>query len=157
LFLLDQYVYAFALHWQRWRLALQIASYAGDVEHGSRQSFLEWEQLNKDKPLWMQKGLEAYPIDVHAVKQLNEFKGLEVLYMVDPIDEYVAQQLKESDGERLKSTTKEGLEIDDENVGAGEKLKSEVTKLMKEVSASGQFLHAKLMKEVLGESREGCQ
>merc|ERR1712211_111563 len=38
-------------------------------------------------------------------------KGLEVLYMVDPIDEYVVQQLKEFDGKKLKSTTKEGLEM----------------------------------------------
>eukprot|EP00493_Phyllostaurus_siculus_P009132 UN09246 len=42
-------------------------------------------------------------------------KGLEVLYMVDPIDEYAVQQLKEFDGKKLKSTTKEGLEIDDED------------------------------------------
>merc|ERR1711915_998038 len=41
-------------------------------------------------------------------------KGLEVLYMVDPVDEYSVQQLKEFDGKKLKSTTKEGLEIDDE-------------------------------------------
>merc|ERR1712136_618436 len=34
-------------------------------------------------------------------------KGLEVLYMVDPVDEYVVQQLKEFDGEKLKSTTKD--------------------------------------------------
>merc|ERR1712014_58949 len=42
-------------------------------------------------------------------------KGLEVLYMVDPVDEYAVQQLKEFDGKKLKSTTKEGLDVDDED------------------------------------------
>ena len=39
----------------------------------------------------------------------------EVLYMIDPIDEYSVQQLKEFDGKKLKSTTKEGLDIEDED------------------------------------------
>merc|ERR1712037_489942 len=70
-------------------------------------------------------------------------KGLEVLYMVDPVDEYAVQQLKEFDGKKLKSTTKEGLDIDDED----EKKKLE------ELKAEFEPL-TKLMKEVLGDKGE---
>merc|ERR1712022_61712 len=70
-------------------------------------------------------------------------KGLEVLYMVDPVDEYAVQQLKEFDGKKLKSTTKEGLDIDDED----EKKKLE------ELKAEFEPL-TKLMKEVLGDKVE---
>jgi len=70
-------------------------------------------------------------------------RGLEVLYMVDPIDEYAVQQLKEYDGKKLKSTTKEGLDIEDED----EKKKLE------ELKAEFEPL-TKLMKEVLGDKVE---
>merc|ERR1711877_114904 len=70
-------------------------------------------------------------------------KGLEVLYMVDPIDEYAVQQLKEFDGKKLKSTTKEGLDIEDED----EKKKLE------ELKARFEPL-CKLMKDVLGDKVE---
>merc|ERR1712195_322282 len=70
------------------------------------------------------------------IETLRE-KGLEVLYMVDPVDEYAVQQLKEFDGKKLKSTTKEGLDIeDDDEKKKIEELKAEfepLTKLMKEV------------------------
>merc|ERR1711868_312819 len=59
-------------------------------------------------------------------------KGLEVLYMVDPIDEYAVQQLKEFDGKKLKSTTKEGLDIEDED----EKKKLEELKVEKVIVSS---------------------
>merc|ERR1712064_19017 len=38
-------------------------------------------------------------------------RGLEVVYMTEPIDEYVVQQMKEFDGKNLVSVTKEGLEL----------------------------------------------
>merc|ERR1712054_196897 len=65
-------------------------------------------------------------------------KGLEVLYMVDPVDEYAVQQLKEYEGKKLLSATKEGLamqETDDEKKAfEEEKAKTEgLCKLMKEV------------------------
>jgi len=47
---------------------------------------------------------------VESVKK----RGMEVLYMVDPIDEYAVQQLKEYDGKNLVSVTKEGLELPDD-------------------------------------------
>merc|ERR1712139_43654 len=70
-------------------------------------------------------------------------RGLEVLYMVDPVDEYSVQQLKEFDGKKLKSVTKEGLDIADED----EKKKLE------ELKAEFEPL-TKLMKEVLGDKVE---
>merc|ERR1711957_562362 len=65
-------------------------------------------------------------------------KGYEVLYMVDPIDEYCVQQLKEFDGKKLLSATKEGLNMaeDDDEKKAFEEAKAKtegLCKLMKEV------------------------
>jgi len=75
-------------------------------------------------------------------------KGYGVLYMVDPIDEYAVQQLKEYNGKKLMSVTKDGLDLDDEDdKKKTEELKAEfepLTKLMKEV------LGAKVEKVCIG-------
>merc|ERR1712038_1282079 len=71
-------------------------------------------------------------------------KGYEVLYMVDPIDEYAVQQLKEFDGKKLLSATKEGLDIEDDE---------DEKKAFEEAKAKAEGL-CKLMKEVLDDEVE---
>merc|ERR1712127_228951 len=71
-------------------------------------------------------------------------KGLEVLYMCDPIDEYATQQLKEYDGKKLVCCTKEGLEIDETEDEKAE---------WEEKKAAFEDL-CKVMKDVLGDKAE---
>ena len=71
-------------------------------------------------------------------------RGLEVLFMTDPIDEYAVQQLKEYDGKKLVCCTKEGLELDKTEE---EKAKEE------EVKAQYEAL-CRLMKDILGDKVE---
>lgn len=65
-------------------------------------------------------------------------RGLEVIYMIDPIDEYCVQQLKEYDGKTLVSVSKEGLELpedEDEKKNFDEKKAKfeNLCKLMKDI------------------------
>merc|ERR1712187_420818 len=55
-------------------------------------------------------------------------RGLEVLYLVEPIDEYAVQNLTEFDGKRLMSVTKEGLKFG----GDEDELDSKREKMYKE-------------------------
>lgn len=64
--------------------------------------------------------------------------GLEVIYMIEPIDEYCVQQLKEFEGKNLVSVTKEGLELpeDEEEKKKQEEKKSQfesLCKIMKDI------------------------
>jgi len=65
-------------------------------------------------------------------------RGYEVVYMTEPIDEYVVQQMKEYDGKQLVSVTKEGLELpeDEEEKKKFEEAKSKyepLCKIMKDI------------------------
>merc|ERR1712134_41533 len=86
-----------------------------------------------------EKAVESSPF----LERLKK-RGLEVLFMCDPIDEYSVQQLKEYDGKKLVSCTKEGLKLEETE---------EEKKKMEELKAATEGL-CKLMKEPLGESVE---
>merc|ERR1712070_1022402 len=79
------------------------------------------------------KSVESSPF----VEKLKK-KGIEILYMIDPIDEYAVQQLKEYDGKKLICATKEGLKLEatDDEKKAFEEAKAQtegLCKLMKEI------------------------
>merc|ERR1711998_263571 len=73
-------------------------------------------------------------------------RNFEVLYMVDPIDEYATQQLKEYDGKKLVSLTKEGITFEEteEEKAAWEEKKTSFEKM------------CKVVKDTLGDSIEKC-
>merc|ERR1712167_395235 len=71
-------------------------------------------------------------------------RNYEVLFMIDPIDEYCVQQLKEYDGKKLVSVTKEGLKFEESE---------EEKKAWEELCADFEPL-SKLMKEILGDKVE---
>jgi molecular chaperone HtpG len=71
-------------------------------------------------------------------------RGYEVLFMVDPIDEYAVQQLKDYEEKKLVSVTKEGLKFEE----------SEDEKKQKEETKASYADLCKLMKDVLQDKVE---
>merc|ERR1711967_84854 len=87
------------------------------------------------------KAVETSPF-IEKCKKRN----YEVLFMVEPIDEYCVQQMKEYDGKKLVSVTKEGLKFEESE---------EEKKAWEELTADFEPL-CKLMKEILGDKAEKC-
>merc|ERR1712194_396467 len=88
-------------------------------------------------------GESVASVDASPFCETLKKMGLEVMYMCDPIDEYCVQQLKEYEGKKLVSVTKEGLDLEDED----EK------KVLEEQKAAYEGL-CKLIKEVLADKVE---
>merc|ERR1711907_511471 len=85
------------------------------------------------------KAVESSPF----IERLKK-RGFEVLYMVDPIDEYAVQQLKEFDGKKLICATKEGMKLGEDEDGK---------KKFEEAKAANEGL-CKLIKDILGDKVE---
>jgi len=80
-------------------------------------------------------------------------KGIEVLYLIDPIDEYCIQQLKDFEGKTLKCCTKEGLELDEteEEKKKMEELKTQYEPVCKKIK---EILDTKVEKVIIGDRME---
>eukprot|EP01101_Sappina_pedata_P008729 TRINITY_DN48_c0_g1_i1.p1 TRINITY_DN48_c0_g1~~TRINITY_DN48_c0_g1_i1.p1 ORF type:complete len:713 (+),score=465.18 TRINITY_DN48_c0_g1_i1:126-2264(+) len=87
------------------------------------------------------KVVESSPF-LEALKKRN----FEVVYMTDPIDEYMVQQLKEFDGKKLVCITKEGLKFDDD-------LSEDEKKKVEEDKSANENL-CKVIKDILGDKVE---
>ena len=112
-------------------------------------SFKEYIDRMKEgqKDIFFITGESKQAIENSPFIETLKKKGYEVLYMTDPIDEYVIQQLKEYDGKKLKNCTKENLELEETEE---EKKKHEEQK----TAFEGLCKH---IKEVLGDKIEKCQ
>ncbi|RXG70033.1 Heat shock protein 83 [Armadillidium vulgare] len=89
-----------------------------------KEKYLEDEELNKTKPLMPENQKHIYYITGETKEQVSNSafvekvrnRGFEVVYMIEPIDEYCVQQLKEYEGKQLIAVSKEGLELPEDEV-----------------------------------------
>jgi len=98
----------------------------------------------KQKDIYYITGESKAAVEHSPFLEVLKKKGFEVLYMVDPIDEYAIPQLKEYEGHKLQSAAKEGLEFPEDE---DEKKKLEDDK------AAYEDL-TKTVKEILGDKVE---
>merc|ERR1712149_144227 len=99
------------------------------------------------KSIYFITGENREAVENSAFVERVKKRGYEVFYMVDPIDEYAVQQLKEYDGKTLVSVTKEGLELPDDE---------EEKKKLEEDKAKYESL-CQRMKEILDKKVEKVQ
>lgn len=109
-------------------------------------SFKEYVQRMKEgqKDIFYITGESRASVANSPFLEALKKRGYEVLYLVDPIDEYMVQQLKDYDGKKLKSCTKEGLDLEE----------TEDEKKQKEEEKAKFEPLCKLMKDVLGDKVE---
>jgi len=112
-------------------------------------SFKDYIQRMKEgqKDIFYITGESRAQVATSPFVETLKAKGYEILYLCDPIDEYMVQQMKDYDDKKLKSVTKEGLDLDD---GEDEKKRKEEEKAKFEPLC-------KLMKDILGDKVEKVQ
>merc|ERR1711871_99749 len=126
----------------------KLLRFKSTVDDGKEWTSLEqYVSRMKDwqKSIYYISGKDMDEVKSSAFLERLRAKGLEVLFLTDPIDEYAIQNLTEFDGKKLQSVTKEGLKFGDE-----EEIDTKRTELYKE-----QFKPlTKWMKELYGENVE---
>ncbi|XP_055690465.1 heat shock protein 83 [Lutzomyia longipalpis] len=106
-------------------------SASGD-EHCSLADYVSRMKENQ-KHIYFITGESKEQVSNSAFVERVKKRGFEVVYMTEPIDEYVIQQLKEYQGKQLVCVTKEGLELpeDDEEKKKREEDKAKYENLCK--------------------------
>merc|ERR1712173_149715 len=84
-------------------------SASGDEPCGLEDYVSRMKENQKD--IYYITGENREVVAASAFVERLKKRGFECVYMTEPIDEYVVQQLKEYDGKNLVSVTKEGLEL----------------------------------------------
>jgi len=85
------------------------SSTSGDEVTSLKDYISRMKENQKD--IYYITGESKQVVDQSAFVERVRKRGFEIIYMTEPIDEYCVQQLKEFDGKKLVSVTKEGLEL----------------------------------------------
>jgi molecular chaperone HtpG len=91
----------------------ELLRYYSSVSGDEQTSFKEYVSRMKEnqKDIYYITGESKDVVASSSFVEQVKKRGFEVIYMTEPIDEYCVQQLKEFDGKKLVSVTKEGLEL----------------------------------------------
>merc|ERR1719412_1208869 len=110
-----------------------------------RQSLKEYVSRMKEnqKSIYYITGESKKSVESSPFLEGLRKRGYEVLYMVDPIDEYAVQQLREFDDKKLVCASKDGLDLE----------KTEEEKKKEEEDKAFEAL-CKKVKEILGDKVE---
>jgi len=84
-------------------------STSGDEMTGLKDYVSRMKENQKD--IYYITGESKDSVAQSSFVEVVKKRGFEIIYMTEPIDEYCVQQLKEFDGKKLVSVTKEGLEL----------------------------------------------
>merc|ERR1711879_143922 len=115
----------------------------GDKDMVSLKEYVE--RMKEDqKAIYYITGESKAAVEASPFLEALKKRDLEVLYLVDPIDEYAVQQLREYDGKKLMCVTKEGLDL---------ALTEDEKKQQEDDKAAFEGL-CKKMKEILGDKVE---
>merc|ERR1711997_12087 len=111
-----------------------------------RQSLKEYVSRMKEnqKSIYYITGESKKAVESSPFLEGLRKRGFEVLYMVDPIDEYAIQQLREFDDKKLGCASKDGLDLE----------KTEEEKKKEEEEAKAFEALCKKVKEILGDKVE---
>ena len=122
----------------------RLLRYKSSLSEGKWTSLEHYVERMKEwqKQIYYVSGDSVEKVESSMFLDAFKKRGVEVLYFTEPIDEYVAQNLREYSGKSLQDITKEGVEFGDE--------KERAKKLQKEYESRFEVLTS-WMKELLGD------
>ena len=110
----------------------------------SLEEYVERMKEKQDHMYFMsapsRKEAEASPFVERLLK-----KGYEVMYLVDPVDEYCVQNLPEFEGKKFQNVAKEGLQFGDE----GEREKEKLEELQENFKPLTTWLKDTALKDII--------